>query len=83
MIEFQPGTSGRHYHPGDSFTCILEGSEVYQADGNAERVVEAGDALYEPPQEVHAVENRASVKLLVMRVQEKGAAETVRITPQP
>lgn len=32
LNEFGPGTSGPHYHPTDSFTYILEGTEVYQIE---------------------------------------------------
>jgi quercetin dioxygenase-like cupin family protein len=81
--EFQPGTSGPHYHPGDSFTYILEGSEVYQVEREPKRIVNAGDVLHEPPMKIHTVENAAPVKLLVVRVQEKGQTETVRVNPKP
>jgi hypothetical protein len=48
-----PGTSGRHYHPGHSFTWILEGSETCVVNGKPPRVVKSGDVLHEEPQQVH------------------------------
>ena len=76
---FGPGTSGRHYHPGHSFTWILEGSETYAVEGQAPRAVTAGDLLHEAPMQVHTLENQSPVKLLVLRVAEKGKPATVRL----
>jgi quercetin dioxygenase-like cupin family protein len=72
LNEFGPGTSGKHYHPGHSFTWILEGSETYTVDGKPSRVVKPGEILHEEPQQLHTVDNDAPVKLLVFRVVEKG-----------
>ena len=83
LNEFGPGTSGQHYHPADSFTFILEGSEVYQVEGQSKRVVKAGELLHERPMQVHTLDNAAPVKLLVVRVAEKGQPETVRINRNP
>src|SRR5215467_2638949 len=79
LNEFGPGTSGRHYHPGHSFTWILEGSETYAVDGKAPRVVKSGDVLHEEPEQVHRLDNDAPVKLLVFRIIEKGKPLTVAV----
>src|SRR5688500_14406358 len=42
LNEFGPGTSGAHYHQGDSFTYVLEGSETYHVEGQPEIVVKTG-----------------------------------------
>jgi quercetin dioxygenase-like cupin family protein len=81
--ELSPGTSGKHYHPGESFTYILDGSEVYEIEGQPSKVVKAGDVLHEEPMQVHTVDNAKPVKLLVVRVSEKGQPDTVWIGPQP
>jgi quercetin dioxygenase-like cupin family protein len=83
LNEIGPGTSGPHYHPADSFTYILEGSEVYQIEGQPKVVVKAGDVLHEKPKQVHTVDNTGPVKLLVVRVAEKGQPETVRVNSKP
>lgn len=83
LQEFGPGTSGKHYHPGESFTYILDGSEVYEIDGKPPKMVIAGDVLHEVPMQVHTVANTEPVKLLVMRVSDKGAADTIWIGPRP
>jgi len=79
LNEFGPGTSGRHYHPGHSFTWILEGNETYAVDGQASRLVKSGEILHEEPQQVHTVTNTDPVKLLVFRVIEKDKPVTVRM----
>lgn len=82
LNEFGAGTSGPHYHPGDSFTYVLDGSETYQLEGKPEIVVKAGDLLHEEPLKVHTVGNSGPVKLLVIRVQDKGAPDIIRIAPK-
>jgi len=77
--DFGPGTSGRHYHPAHSFTWILEGSETYTLEGQPPRNVTTGDLLHEAPMQVHTLENQGPVKLLVLRVAEKGKPATVRV----
>ena len=67
---------------GDSFTYVLEGSEMYQLEGKPEVVVKAGDLLHEEPLKVHTVGNGGPVKLLVIRVQDKGAPDIVRVAPK-
>ena len=79
LNEAGPGTSGKHYHPGHSFTYILDGSESYAVEGQPGRTVRTGDALHEAPMQVHTVDNLSAVKLLVIRVIEKGKPATVRI----
>jgi quercetin dioxygenase-like cupin family protein len=79
LNEFGPGTSGKHYHPGHSFTWLLEGSETYTVDGKPSRVVRSGDVLHEEPQQVHRLDNDAPVKLLVFRIIEKGKPLTVAV----
>jgi quercetin dioxygenase-like cupin family protein len=79
LNEFGPGTSGAHYHQGDSFTYVLEGSETYQVDGQPEVVVKAGDLLHEPPMKIHTVGNTDRVRLLVIRIQDKGVPDIMRV----
>jgi len=74
-----PGSSGKHYHPAHSVTWVIEGSEVYQKDGQQSRTVNAGEVLHEDPLELHTVDNLSPVKLLVVRIAEKGKPATVRV----
>jgi len=41
LNEAGSGTSGKHYHPGHSFTWIVEGSEIYTIDGQPPKQVPA------------------------------------------
>jgi quercetin dioxygenase-like cupin family protein len=41
-------SSGLHRHNGPVFGTIVEGSAVYQIDGEPENVLNVGDAFYEP-----------------------------------
>ncbi|HMF95358.1 MAG TPA: cupin domain-containing protein [Vicinamibacterales bacterium] len=79
LDEAAPGPSGKHYHPAHSVTWVIEGSEVYQKEGQQPRTVNAGDVLYEEPLELHAVDNLSAVKLLVVRIAKKGKPTTVRV----
>jgi quercetin dioxygenase-like cupin family protein len=79
LVSAMPGTSARHYHPAHSFTWVVEGSETRTLDGKAPLVVSAGDVLHENPGEIHETRNTAPVKLLVVRVMEKGKEMTVRL----
>ena len=79
LAEAEPGTSGPHYHPGESFTYILEGSEVYQVEGTSRTVAKTGDLLHEKPMQIHTTGNTAPVKLLVVRILDKGQPDTVRV----
>jgi hypothetical protein len=78
LNEAGPGSSGKHYHPAHSVTWVVEGSEVYQKEGQQTRTVNAGEVLHEDPLELHTVSNSAPVKLLVVRIAEKGKPATVR-----
>jgi len=79
LVTAQPGTSARHYHPAHSFTYVIEGSETKTLDGKTPIAVKAGDVLHESPGEIHETRNTAPVKLLVLRVIEKGKDMTVRL----
>jgi mannose-6-phosphate isomerase-like protein (cupin superfamily) len=79
LNEVGAGSSGKHYHPAHSFTYVLEGSEIYAVEGETSKTVTAGDVLHEPPMQVHTVDNSLPVKLLVVRVIDKGKQATVRL----
>ena len=44
----------RHYHPGEEFLYMVQGSAVQVEEGQADRVVMAGDAYVIPPEAIHA-----------------------------
>ena len=62
-----------HFHPGEEFAYILEGSGVIKIKGEEDRVVKAGEAGVVPFKHHHTFATQEeSVKLLVFRAHEKG-----------
>jgi quercetin dioxygenase-like cupin family protein len=76
LVELAPGAAvGRHYHPGDAFAYILEGSMVLELDGQPPVTLKPGDSGHVLPRQVHDDKNASSskpVKFLVFHVTEKG-----------
>jgi len=72
LIEIAPGAAtGKHYHPGQEFVYVLEGAGHTEVEGRPPVTVEAGQALYLPPGQVHNTTNAsatASAKALVVYV---------------
>lgn len=74
-VEVAPGArAGRHTHPGDEISYVLEGQVELLIDGQPPRVVKAGEALVIPAGVVHDAHNAgdATVRLLAVYVVEKG-----------
>jgi quercetin dioxygenase-like cupin family protein len=61
LVEFAPGVSfPRHSHPGEEIVYVVEGTLEYQLDGEPPVTLKAGEALFIPYGEVHAVRNVGS-----------------------
>ncbi|GGC94462.1 cupin domain-containing protein [Undibacterium terreum] len=74
-VEVDPGvTSGRHTHPGDEISYVLEGEGELLIDGEAPRKIKTGDAFIIPAGKVHEAKSTGSVtmKLVGTYVVEKG-----------
>jgi quercetin dioxygenase-like cupin family protein len=57
-VEFAPGsTTGRHTHPGDEYTVVLQGVLELSAEGRETRRVSAGDVYHNPRGLVHEARN--------------------------
>ena len=78
VLSAGPGTSGYHYHPGESFTYILEGTQTREATGEQTTTLGPGAFIYDGPMQVHRTENTAPVKLLIVRILDKGKPVTTR-----
>jgi len=76
LVELAPGAAvGRHYHPGDAFAYILEGSMVLELEGKPPVTLKPGDSGHVVPRQVHDDKNASTskpVKFLVFHVSEKG-----------
>jgi quercetin dioxygenase-like cupin family protein len=50
MAEFAPGaTTGRHTHPGDEYSIVLQGALEFRLEGREPRRASAGEAFHYPP----------------------------------
>ncbi len=65
--EFDPGfATGRHTHPGEELTYIMEGQIELRIDGQPTRVVKAGETFYIPAGLVHEGVNTGDGKARVL-----------------
>jgi len=74
-VEVAPGArAGRHTHPGDEISYVLEGQVELLIDGQAPRVIKAGESFVVPAGTVHDAHNAgdAPTKLVGVYVVEKG-----------
>ena len=76
MAELAPGASmGNHYHPGDAFAYILEGTMLLEIAGKPSVTLTVGQSGSLPPRTVHDDKNpsqTAPLKFLVFHVAKKG-----------
>lgn len=74
-VELEPGVmAGRHSHPGDEISYILEGEGELLIDGEAPRKVKAGEAFVIPAGKVHDARNSGAgtMRLIGTYIVEKG-----------
>jgi quercetin dioxygenase-like cupin family protein len=74
-VEINPGASvGRHTHPGDEISYIMEGSGEILMEGQPPRKVKAGDGFVIPAGVKHDARNTGTsvLKLAAIYVVEKG-----------
>ncbi len=70
----------KHYHPGEEFAYILEGSITLEIDGEEPMTGKAGDAVTVPLKAVHrAYTGDEAAVVLVFRVHEKGQPQRVLV----
>lgn len=80
-VTIPPNTSlPKHWHPGEEFAYILEGSAVLWQDGKEEIVGKAGDVVTVPLKQVHtAITRDEGVVFLVFRVHVQGKPERILV----
>jgi quercetin dioxygenase-like cupin family protein len=82
-VEGGPGLiGGKHYHPGDEFVYVLEGSLVLEVEGKPPATLKAGDTFHIPPKVVHRGNNASTTapyKVLVFGLFEKGQPDTTPV----
>src|SRR5438552_6153028 len=74
------GTSGRHTHPGDEVTYVIEGTLSLEVEGAAARTVKAGEAFVVPAGRVHnATAQGGKVVAIANYLIEKGKPVTTPV----
>jgi quercetin dioxygenase-like cupin family protein len=74
-VEVAPGArAGRHTHPGDEISYVMEGQGELLIDGQPPRAIKAGESFIIPAGVVHDAHNSsdAPIKLVGVYVVEKG-----------
>jgi quercetin dioxygenase-like cupin family protein len=74
-VDVDPGAyAGRHSHPGDEISYVLEGEGELLVDGQDPRRVKAGEAFVIPAGTIHDAHNvgSATMKLVGVYVVDKG-----------
>nr|WP_315210256.1 cupin domain-containing protein [uncultured Albidiferax sp.] len=74
-VEVAPGAkAGRHTHPGDEISYVLEGEATLLVDGQPPRTIKAGESFVVPAGVVHDAHNDGAVptRLVGVYVVEKG-----------
>ena len=68
------GAAGRHTHPGDEISYVMEGETQLLVDGQAPRTIKAGESFVVPAGVVHDARNegKVPVQLVGVYVVEKG-----------
>ena len=74
-VEVAPGArAGRHTHPGDEISYVMEGEATLLVDGQPPRQVRAGESFVVPAGVVHDAHNNGTTaaRLVGVYVVEKG-----------
>ena len=81
LVEIGPGASlPKHYHPGEEFVYVLEGSATTWFQDMPGVELGAGDVLKIPYEQVHtAATGKQSVKVLVFRVHREGQPDRIPV----
>ncbi len=76
LIEVAPGAAvGKHYHPGDAFGYVLEGSMILEVAGQPPVTLKRGAMGHVGPRQVHDDKNASRtsrLRLLVFHLADKG-----------
>lgn len=68
----------KHWHPGEEFAYVLEGSVTLWQKGEEDLVGKAGDVMKVPLKKIHtAVTKDEGATILVFRVHEQGQPERI------
>lgn len=79
-VTIPPHTSlPKHWHPGEEFAYVVDGSVTLWQKGKRDIVGKKGDVMKVPLKQVHtAITKDEGVTLIVFRVHEKGQPERIK-----
>lgn len=67
-----------HYHPGEEFVYVIEGSAIHVEEGKEDQLFEAGQAFVIPPEATHAPRGGPDgARAIVFRVHKEGLPERI------
>ena len=70
----------RHYHPGEEFIYVIEGSAVHIEEDKPDRILRAGDTYVIPPEAEHAPRGGdEGARAIVFRVHVEGNKERILV----
>ncbi len=80
-VVIPPGaTVPRHFHPGEEFVYVIEGSAVHVEAGKPDQVLSAGDGYVIPPEAEHAPRGGPDgARAIVFRVHKDGLPERINV----
>ncbi|MEL6830164.1 MAG: cupin domain-containing protein [Pseudomonadota bacterium] len=67
-----------HYHPGEEFVYVIEGSAIHVEEGKEDQLIEAGEAFVIPPEAIHSPRGGPDGgRAIVFRVHKEGQPERI------
>ena len=73
-------TLPKHWHPGEEFAYIIEGSVTLWQKGKADILGKKGDVVKVPLKQIHTAKtNNEGAVILVFRIHEAGKPERIKV----
>ncbi len=70
----------RHFHPGEEFVYVIEGSAIHVEAGKADQLIRAGEAFVIPPEAEHAPRGGPNgARAIVFRVHKQDLPERINM----
>ncbi|MBO9518014.1 MAG: cupin domain-containing protein [Porphyrobacter sp.] len=74
----------RHYHPGEEFLYLIEGTAIHVEEGKPDLPLKAGDTYVIPPRAIHAPKGGPEgARAIVFRVHTAGQPERIEAPEAP
>lgn len=70
----------RHYHPGEEFLYLIEGSAIHVEEGKPDRIYKAGESFVIPPRAIHEpIGGPQGARAIAFRVHVKDQPERILV----